>query len=406
MENLTKRRRGSGAFNTEWFVISKKTIWRAIGALIGLVVLTGAFFLVKYLLSGEPPQEDNRRAARISFLDGAVMVKRANASAPERATLNMVLEPGDTIQTSSGASAVVQYVDGSVCKIKPGSTIILRENNTKDDKTQVANEVTVGIVNVSTHDKSTYRIDTPNTRTLINQNSTATVGSDGQKDFVVTSNGTVKVTPLKGGEPQMLGANERVDVSGSEVKRSSVLPSPGLTNPPNGKPFVVDKNSEIEFAWQPVAGAGHYRLEVSSTPSFPEKALVINDAGINGTSYKWVKPVDGSYFWRVQALDQEGREGNWSDSPNFTVKVKTQNRDIPIKITNKVEIGYLLVTVEGITKPGVMLRINENPVPVDAKGNFKKDVSFPANTPQRTLVLEAFDNNGNTGKLIDQLPIR
>lgn len=69
-------------------------------------------------------------------------------------------------------------------------------------------------------------------------------------------------------------------------------------------------NYEIDFAWEPVAGADQYILEVSATPDFREPELVKT---LSSTSYVWKKVKFKKYYWRVAAGSAKGRMGMFSE---------------------------------------------------------------------------------------------
>jgi len=74
-------------------------------------------------------------------------------------------------------------------------------------------------------------------------------------------------------------------------------------------PAKID-NYEIDFSWEPVAGADQYILEVSSTPDFREPVLIKTLAN---TTYVWKKVKFKKYYWRVAAGSAKGRMGLFSE---------------------------------------------------------------------------------------------
>ena len=111
--------------------------------------------------------------------------------------------------------------------------------------------------------------------------------------------------------------------------------------------------------------------------------------------------MNGPIFWKVQAVTTDGLQGKWSEP--FGIKVQRKGEEkIQIQLTRKNMITQLLWEIEGNTTPGVVLRINNIPTEVDAKGHFKKDVTLSPSA-ERQIVFEARDPSGNTGKLIEKL---
>lgn len=74
-------------------------------------------------------------------------------------------------------------------------------------------------------------------------------------------------------------------------------------------PAKVD-SYEIDFSWEPVAGADQYVLEVSLTPDFREPELIKT---LSSTTYVWKKVKFKKYYWRVAAGSAKGRMGMFSE---------------------------------------------------------------------------------------------
>jgi hypothetical protein len=393
---ITKRRRSRGF---EWFVVSKKSLYRILAGATFLLIV-GAVVYALMIFKPGTSGTSGERSARFLKTDGKVTVRRSATSEAIVASPNMPLEPGDTIQTSSDSSALVEYQDGSVYNIKPGSTIIFKEESTDNNLKRVEHVVKVGQINVKTPEQGgQHRISLTNTNAELGKNSEASFNTDTNKDAIVVSQGNVKATTQQGTE--MVAPNQRIDIAKDGIVKRTDLPLPPIIEKPqNAMRFLLPKeSSEVQFIWQSVANADHYKLEISPVPTFPEQALVVNRDGIGSTKYNWLRPIEGSFYWRVRAITKEGIEGNWGDTPSFWVKFQHSKEPIQIRVKRIEEISFHLVTIQGTTKPGVLLTINEKQIQVDSKGEFKADISFPRETRERTLLLEAVDSNGNSGKL-------
>jgi large repetitive protein len=76
-----------------------------------------------------------------------------------------------------------------------------------------------------------------------------------------------------------------------------------------GEPETFDP----QFAWQPVAGAARYEVEVSHSSDFAPGSKVCCDGAVIGTSLTPTKPLpDNTYYWRVRPVDVDGNVGVWS----------------------------------------------------------------------------------------------
>lgn len=400
--DVNKQRKG--ILPTEWFIISKKTIWKAIGAVVMLIVLACVGYGVRqYYLRTENPKEE-QRAIRFLRVEGRVSVKHNNSGAFGAAASDTPLEPGDTIQTGSDGTALIEYEDRSRYTIKPGSTIILKEKSEK----RIVNDLQEGKLNVTTPENSIKHIvNAPGgISSTISSNTDARIDSSEGKVSVVVGKGLASILTPAGEEK--IGTNQRLDVNDKGAVKSDLLPAPLVSAPENAKQIIIEANGDVDFAWKPVPGAVKYHISISPTQGFDRTLTLDTDTGSRDTKYKWIKPISGNFFWRVQGITKDEKDGAWSEIANFSVKVKATTNGtgsgFVLKLTKKIEISTLLYEIEGITKPGVNLTINEKPVEVDGKGFFKADITLPPNTPERQIKLRAVDANGTEQIFVEKLP--
>lgn len=86
---------------------------------------------------------------------------------------------------------------------------------------------------------------------------------------------------------------------------------------------VVDGNDRPEvfdplLEWDAVAGAAKYDVQVSSEEGFGPNAVVFQDT-VAGTSVAPTKalPNNNRWYWRMRAVDPDGRAGAWQAGPSF-----------------------------------------------------------------------------------------
>ncbi len=77
---------------------------------------------------------------------------------------------------------------------------------------------------------------------------------------------------------------------------------------------------EPSFSWTPIAGASSYELEVSTDPSYPTNAIILDSTGLISTSYtpQSFFPNHTTLYWRLRARDVNGDAGSWNDGQSFT----------------------------------------------------------------------------------------
>ena len=111
----------------------------------------------------------------------------------------------------------------------------------------------------------------------------------------VTILSPIKKVTLKEGEGVRLGAN------GTPDSKRKLLDPPALTAPRADR--TVWNRPQPQLAWQPLAGAVRYTVELSRNREFTD---LLYSAKVDQAS--WTVPADlpdGAYFWRVRAIDSE-----------------------------------------------------------------------------------------------------
>uniref|UniRef100_UPI00405796C8 ATP-binding protein n=1 Tax=Candidatus Electronema sp. TaxID=2698783 RepID=UPI00405796C8 len=168
-----------------------------------------------------------------------------------------------------------------------------------------------------------------------------------------------------------------------------LLPPPKIISP---QPEQKLHEAQMLFKWEPVAKAGLYQLEISSSANFLE--LLVADK-VSGQSWQWQVPNSGLYFVRSKTIDQEGCIGPYSEPVSFFVDLDSRP---PFLVLRHPEKDMLTadkeIEVRGEVEKTARLRINGQEVKPDADGQFVwKTVLSDVSTVIRA---EAADAAGNT----------
>jgi len=123
-----------------------------------------------------------------------------------------------------------------------------------------------------------------------------------------------------------------VDAEGNRGAPSSVA-SFSWSWPSTTTPTVTDLDPadpevfDPKFAWNPVAGAARYEVEINSSSDFALGSKVCCTGTTIATSLSPTSPMkDNVYYWRVRAFDPDGNAGVWNYGPSFT---KTFDKTAP-----------------------------------------------------------------------------
>ena len=332
-------------------------------------------------LSGSTGVEND---AQFLSVEGDVQFQKASTNDWHRAEVRTGLLNGDWVKTADSASAELIFSNGSLYTVGPNALLeIYAQFNPATSKKSNSVQMQIGSVEVATTD-DTSTVRTPGSQVVVDSESTTQVGVDrGKSTSVVATKGSASVTAPSGGPAVKIATGEKVTASaeGSLSNVKKLATPPALLTPADNQVFPAD--SRVDFAWQPVAGATGYVLQVSRSRLFTVQEI----------NSKRSKPAagakvtaEGSFFWRVASLGPDGDTGPFSSPFRFRVSggvtqpggPATQEGPAPtLQLKEPYPIGGPFYMIEGTTDPGSTVFINDEEADVESNGHFKKLVSFP-----------------------------
>jgi hypothetical protein len=108
---------------------------------------------------------------------------------------------------------------------------------------------------------------------------------------------------------------------------------------------------------------------------------------------------EGSYFWRVAAIEPSGITSDWSLVRRFkmvTEPVATGSGDAtppPLEVYTPQQMGNIFL-IYGKTEPGAIVTVNAEPADVEPDGSFKKTITVERDGAAM-LTVKAVDASGN-----------
>jgi N-acetylneuraminic acid mutarotase len=143
-----------------------------------------------------------------------------------------------------------------------------------------------------------------------------------------------------------------------------------LTSPVDSQ--IVENSDSVSLQWGLYEGASQYKVQVAGASSFTN---ILYETTTSNNQFDLTDLEIGSYYWRIQAIDDVEREGAWSESLGFILplEINSQNintdEDVDVSITivanTDEEIVYTVISppehgVISGTFPSIMYQPDDN----------------------------------------------
>jgi hypothetical protein len=336
--------------------------------------------------------------ASFIFVEGDVSVQTAGRSTFEPARQREALYDGDFIKTGRTGSAEIMFSDGTLYTVRPGSLFEVRRATSADVSGSQVKMVS-GALNVYTSG-STSTVATDTATASIDKRSRVAVDVEaGEKTQVTTFRG--RTTVSSGRDTVVLNDREKVVATGQgrAISAKEVVPdSPLLLLPADNRIYDLKTGDLIELKWSPVGKAARYRMQISRSRLFvPDSTEVDLDDRIETTARVKVSR-EGSYYWRVAALNADSNASDWSLVRRFKMlteapRLVAGGQPPRLTVSSPQQMGNLFL-IYGKTDPGAIVTVNAEPADVEPDGSFKKTITIERDG-YSMLVIKAVDAAGN-----------
>ncbi len=334
---------------------------------------------VEALLSDRQGDVEGRRQSELVWTDRPV---------------KSALVEEERLRTLSSSTAQITFRDESRLRLSANSeAVIVRMHADPLERTQDAKVTLIEgdfyALLAGKSQRKSFELEVPNVQTQIN--STAFWVKRDSKGAKFTNYDQATLEVASRGNSVTLGQNEGTVVPAGRAPANpvQVLTAPAITAPDDDATVF---NADAQLAWGPVPNATGYWLEVGHDPAFQQ--VLDSRWGVRQPGVVMAGLSDGSYFWRVAALDRFGLPGARSDPRRFNIKTDT----IPpyLAILEPAEGSILRdgpIVVRGATEPGATLSVQGAPLAVGTDGAFRTVVQ-PVEG-RNELRAEARDPAGN-----------
>jgi glucodextranase-like protein/FecR-like protein len=338
--------------------------------------------------------------ASLISVEGDVSIQTAGRSAFGPALQRQSLFDGDFIKTGRTGSAEIMFTDGTLYTIRPGSLFeVRRPSSPESGGSQI--KMVSGAVNIYTAASSSTVATDAATASIDRESRVAVDVEAGEKTEITTFRG--KATVSTGKEKVVLADREKISAGAKTRQLSpkvSIPESPDLLEPSDNRIYDLKSSEAIDLKWSPIARAVRYRIQISRSRLFVPDATDVDLDDRTGNNARVKVSREGSYFWRVAAIDAAGKPSGWSAARHFRMTSEPGaaagiNRGSPprLAVSPPQQMGNLFL-IFGKTDRGCVVTVNSEPADVEIDGSFKKTVTL-SREGSAVIVVKAVDAAGN-----------
>ncbi len=339
------------------------------------------------------------RAASVSFLKGAVEVKKAGSLDWGPAKKTMRLNKGDRIRTRSGARCIVQFDDGSQLTIKSNSLVYIADLS-EDIRTRTKNsaikllesDVEASILR-PTAKGSRFMIETPGSVAQIRKaRINIKVSKKNETEYRLMSGDVV--VKAAGKEIRIRESDiVRVGKDGGVLSRGKLLAAPATRTPKNLEWIVSGKRGvPVSFTWKKINKASGYHMVVGMDRYFTN--TVYDKRKIKNNSARVTDLKPGLYYWKVSSLGRRGQESLFS--PFSVFRILHDQRPPLLEIEDPIVLVGLSgarVYISGAAEPGTKLSLNGKRIALASDGAFRTFLNV--GSEEEKIRIRAADSAGN-----------
>lgn len=319
--------------------------------------------------------------ATLTHMKGTVNVRKAGDLEWRRADHNMRIFQGDTIRTLTDSQVLITFEDGSRMQLHPNSYMeigdLVEDRRTRHKRSRVVLKEPKSKVDFATERSTDLTIQTKGVDTrIVEQRSSGII--DYRDDNIIdvrVYEGRANITGLD--KEYAVSERRAAEINtATERVRTMDLPRPvSLFSPIDRKIFSVVRDRLIRTEWIDPGNHQNYVVEISTNHYFTN---TLRSTIRNSTKLDLFNIREGSYYWRVYAVNSEGVIGVPSAVFSFIVLGDFEHFDQekPKLTVNQPQIFGRFVIITGSTDKGAVIFANNERVDVRADGRFQSTIEF------------------------------
>lgn len=354
--------------------------------------------------------------AAVASEGGQILIRHVVGDVTMRSngpTFDAVLERqplayGSTIEVGSQSGVMLGYASLVEMTLHPNSRLTLQERlDVAGERVFMSLFLEQGRMSIKTTELKglgKIYVNSNLVRAEIFHNTEGVLALDasGSQLVMKVSQGLFQVT--QGSRSASVNRNQMLQVVKDQPLPETVtIPiAPMLVKPENFARFAINQNgfANVEFAWEAVAEARSYNVEISENRLFT--ANVREKNGYVGTNMDLRDLREGNYFWRVASVDGRGNLGLPSPGRQFQIggvamssEGAVDSTPPTLNIKSKDVQGYLVI-IKGETERDAEVRVDGERAIMD---EFTGQFTYVASKPGRgrySINVVATDRAGNS----------
>lgn len=342
-------------------------------------------------------RRDSLGEAQFLSVDGSVQYSRGESGDWEPAAEGLSLSSGDYVRTGPGGRTEIAFANGTRSVVRPNTMFRVYRASTAGGTPEPTISMQYGWVNLDTSERDSS-VTTPDAQARVRRDSEAAVSYDrdsGTAHFV-SYEGGVEVAAKSGVRRELAPLKQVVQV-GADLSAPSDLPGrPQLLAPADGLQVNFGRTQQLKLDWTPVRGAERYALQVAQDDAFTDRVIDAPDRPKTGATLGL--RGEGSFEWRVAAVDRDGVQGPWSEPRRFRVAALAsageEGKKLAIQLQSVNSYGNIFM-LRGTTEPGAELTIGGERVTVAPDGSFTTTIQV-FEEGWSFLTMRAENARGNT----------